>query len=144
MTHVLDASVAVKWVVPEPDADKARLLEGERLIAPAIWLAEAAAALARKQKDGELAASEALSGLASLSRAPIVVSDHPGDLMAAMEIAGRLRHPLYDCLYLAVARREGVKLITADARFVRAARRVPDLADGVVLLSDYADPGAAG
>jgi predicted nucleic acid-binding protein len=31
-----------------------------------------------------------------------------------------LDHPVYDCLYLALAHRIGATLVTADARFVNA------------------------
>jgi predicted nucleic acid-binding protein len=37
----------------------------------------------------------------------------------AAEIACTLEHPVYDCLYLACAEREGQVLITADLRFLR-------------------------
>jgi predicted nucleic acid-binding protein len=44
-------------------------------------------------------------------------------LAAASELALRLAHPLPDCLYLAVAERLGVVLITADRAFARRAAR---------------------
>lgn len=143
MTVVVDASVAVKWVVSEADSELAATLRDRLMLAPPLWLVECAAALARREKAGELS-SEGVDAALDLLRAfPVVGSEHSSDLPAALRLAARLRHPLYDCLYLAVARREGCKLITADAEFVRAVRRAPDLADGVVLLSDY-EPDAAG
>ena len=32
----------------------------------------------------------------------------------------RLGHPVYDCVYLALAHRLGATVVTADAQFVRA------------------------
>jgi predicted nucleic acid-binding protein len=40
----------------------------------------------------------------------------------AAELAEELDHPVYDCLYLAVAESEGDVLVTADAAFVRKTR----------------------
>jgi len=37
----------------------------------------------------------------------------------ADELSAELDHPIYDCLYAAVARREDGKLLTADRRFAR-------------------------
>jgi predicted nucleic acid-binding protein len=42
---IVDASVAVKWVVYEDGSTEALDLLGRELAAPAIWLAEAANAL---------------------------------------------------------------------------------------------------
>ena len=63
---VVDASVAVKWVVDEEDADSAAwlLLNAGTLIAPAHWLAEATNALWTScTLRGELSREEALAGI---------------------------------------------------------------------------------
>jgi predicted nucleic acid-binding protein len=44
-----------------------------------------------------------------------------------LEIAAKLNHPVYDCFYLALARREGAPLITADKRLAAAAQALPDV-----------------
>lgn len=54
----------------------------------------------------------------------------------AFDLALDLRHPIYDCLYLALALDRGVRMVTADQGFVRAIRARTDLADRVVLLSE--------
>ena len=56
MSIVIDASVAVKWVLDEPRSDAALALRNEQLAAPALWLAEAANALWRHVRVGELTA----------------------------------------------------------------------------------------
>jgi predicted nucleic acid-binding protein len=43
---------------------------------------------------------------------------------AAVALAIRLKHPIYDCFYLALAERERCALITADARLVEAAKGI--------------------
>ena len=43
---------------------------------------------------------------------------------AAMALAIRLKHPIYDCFYLALAERERCALVTADARLIAAAKGI--------------------
>jgi predicted nucleic acid-binding protein len=40
-------------------------------------------------------------------------------LPRAMELARRIGHPVYDCVYLALAEREQATLVTADLQLVR-------------------------
>ena len=42
----------------------------------------------------------------------------------ALEMAIELRHPIYDCFYLALAQRQRCALVTADRRFLRVAKLV--------------------
>jgi predicted nucleic acid-binding protein len=44
-------------------------------------------------------------------------------LARAMEVARLLKHPVYDCVYLALAERERATVVTADARLLQQARR---------------------
>ena len=54
----------------------------------------------------------------------------------ALKIAIELRHPIYDCVYLAAGRHLGVPLITADAAFVAKLAGTPD-AQNVILLAGW-------
>jgi predicted nucleic acid-binding protein len=56
---IVDASVAVKWVVFEAGSAQALELLGRELAAPVIWLAEAANALRTKCARGEISEDEA-------------------------------------------------------------------------------------
>ena len=59
------------------------------------------------------------------------------DLVAdALHLAFLLTHPIYDCLYLALAVETGTPVVTADRRFVDAVRRHPALADKIVPLEE--------
>jgi predicted nucleic acid-binding protein len=58
------------------------------------------------------------------------------DLLAAASLALELGHPIYDCLYLAMAIRENALVITADRRFRDAVDRSAARAGLVRLLSD--------
>ena len=63
MSVVVDASVALKWVLDEPGKDPAYALLDLDLIAPSLWLLEAANALWRITKRGEITSREALERL---------------------------------------------------------------------------------
>ncbi|TCS07498.1 type II toxin-antitoxin system VapC family toxin [Caulobacter sp. BK020] len=136
MTLVVDASVALKWVLAEPGQAAADALLDEDLIAPSLWLLEAANALWRRSLSGELSAGEADERLSELFNAPVTSVPIEDDLSAAAALAWRLGHPVYDCLYLALAVREHSQVVTADRRFWAAVQAVPELVDKVRLLGD--------
>jgi predicted nucleic acid-binding protein len=117
---VIDASVAVKWVLAEKGASAAFSLQSERLTAPALWLLEAASALWSTAARGQISRKEAEERLSLLREAPVettAIEDHLG---AALRIANQLHHPIYDCVYLAAALRVDSYVVTADRRFIRA------------------------
>jgi predicted nucleic acid-binding protein len=134
VTLVVDASVALKWVLAEPGQDAADALLDEDLIAPSLWLLEAANALWRRNLRGELSAGEAEERLSELFNAPVTSIPIEDDLSMAAALARRLGHPVYDCLYLALAVREQTQVVTADRRFWAIAQAEPDLAGRVRLL----------
>jgi predicted nucleic acid-binding protein len=137
MTIIVDASVAVKWVCEERASDQAAgLLRRDDLAAPALWLAEAANALWRKAESGELSPAQAEDRVAELANAPVAVLPIEADLLQAIAIAIELHHPVYDCLYLAAAVREGGSVVTADARFSRVAGSHPSFAGRVRTLEE--------
>jgi len=133
MKVIVDASVALKWVLSEPGTEAALSLRTQELIAPALWLAEATNALWRGVSLGELALAEAAEFLDELIKAPVASLPMEPHLQAALALAVELRHPVYDCIYLAVALHLDTHVVTADRCFATAAGR-PDLADRVRLL----------
>lgn len=135
MTIVVDASVCVKWVLAEQDSDAAEALLEQELVAPALWIVEAANVLWKRARRGELTADEVNERLGELAQAPITTLSIEDDILAAGELACRLDHPVYDCLYLATAIREGCHVVTADRKFVSAVAGDPALQGCVRLLS---------
>jgi predicted nucleic acid-binding protein len=117
---VVDASVALKWVLAEPDSEAAAALRNEELIAPALWLAEAANALWRRAQRGEITAGEAVGWLAELQSAPVAALPIEPHLNRALEIGNEIGHPINDCLYLTVALQHRTRVVTADPRFASA------------------------
>ncbi len=135
---IIDASVAVKWVVDEPDGDKAETLLGERLAAPALWLAEAASALWSKCRRQDISEDEVRRACVTLGQAPVLQIALDLLLPAAIDYALTLQHPAYDCFYLAAAHLHDTHMVTADARFARRVASQPDHAFRVRLLADLA------
>ncbi len=133
MSVVIDASVALKWVFDEPGTQAALALREEPLIAPEIWLAEAANALWRHSRLGEISAEEALARMEELTQAPVAAIAIEPFVADALRLATEILHPVYDCLYLALAIRHDTYLITDDRRFAVAAAR-PELAGRLRLL----------
>ena len=106
-TLVVDASVAMKWLVLEEMSDVAKELSGApaRLVASRLILTEVANALARRTIFGTLTKQEAVHHFKSLRQylpELIAVDDLIGP---ALENACKLRHPIYDLIYLETARR---------------------------------------
>jgi predicted nucleic acid-binding protein len=130
---VVDASVIVKWFIPEVGAvaAKALLAAGDELIAPELARVEVASALIRRGLSQELTGADVESTLRAWFRAvsegQIFLLPNSEDIEAGVALALELRHPLPDCLYLAVAERLGVALITADRAFARRATRRSNL-----------------
>lgn len=128
-TAVLDASVAVRWVVPERGSNEAAELLARPIswLAPRLMLTEAAAALRRKVAGRELSAAVAIQALGALVEAvadgTVRVTDDEEFVSSALALAVTLGHKVPDCLYLAVAEREGCELATADQRLEQLARQ---------------------
>lgn len=120
MTIVVDASIALKWVLQETGSEAAEKLLENDLAAPSLWLLEAGNALWRRTAREELTPAEAAERLAVLTKAPVASVPLEQDLPEAMRLGLQLNHPVYDCLYLALAKRLGTYVVTADTRFGRA------------------------
>ncbi len=136
MTVVVDASVALKWVLDEPGSDDAMALRQEDLAAPAFFLVECANALWTWVARGNIDAEDALTRFSELSEAPVALSPPEADIHAALRLATELKHPVYDCMYLACALRLNAQVVTDDRRFMAAVARRPDLKDRVRKLGD--------
>ena len=134
MRIVVDASVALKWVLNEPGSEAAVALRDDELIAPALWLAEAANALWRRTRLGDISAEEAMERLSELLKAPVASFPIEPYLERALGLAMEIGHPSYDCVYLALALHHDTHVTTADRSFVSAARR-PSIEGRVRLLS---------
>jgi len=121
VSWVVDASIAVKWVIPEVLSDKAdRVRDHEDdVLAPDLLLVEVANALWRKTAAKEISPREADAALDLVRRSGIDLRPTGPLLPRAMDVARRLDHPVYHCVYLALAEREHATFVTADSRLLR-------------------------
>lgn len=145
--YVVDASVAVKWIVAEPlSGESATLLDsGVTLLAPDLLFAEATSALAAKHRHGEMDAEQLAEAVDLLRKAPVATPLSMRRLAASSaRLARDLRHPVHDCFYLALAIHEDHPVVTADTRFYDKLRRHPYLADRVVHVAEVAGGEPAG
>jgi predicted nucleic acid-binding protein len=123
---IVDASVAVKWILSEPGSERAYALLNRDLHAPGLMLLEVGNALRSRQARGLLPADEVESGWQIVMEAPVTLH-HPDRALTrrALQIALHLAHPIYDCLYLALAEALGLAMVTDDRRLIAAHARAP-------------------
>ncbi len=128
---VIDASVAVKWYIPEPYSEQTvyylELLKAgqAKLLAPELIIAELGNVLWKKEVSGELARSEVqLIGETLASSFPAELTDARLLLPAALELAIGLKMTLCDSLYLALAIVKRATLVTADKKLAKLAGAV--------------------
>jgi predicted nucleic acid-binding protein len=125
MILVIDANVGLKWFIEESRSSAARrILDKEAsFIAPDIFIPEICNVVWKKVRNQEITAEQ---GEAIVSNVPMVF-DHmvPSSELAnrAFALAVQFDHPVYDCLYLALAERESIRLITDDAKLVNIAKK---------------------
>src|SRR5436305_3870067 len=117
---VIDASIAIKWVVQEEGSEAALALRTRaELIAPDLMIVECANILWKKVERNEVSKSEALIAARLLQRANVDILSTRNLLEPATRLAIELEHPAYDCIYLALAIEMDCRFGTADKAFVR-------------------------
>ena len=122
---VVDASIAIKWVLEEPDSDRADTLlaewinKGKLILAPDLLAYEITNALYRKVRKGEITLERAKEALKEISLTEIEF-DFSSDFALSTRAIGLANHfslpATYDSHYLALAERESCELWTADER----------------------------
>jgi predicted nucleic acid-binding protein len=130
---VVDASVVVRWIVPEKGASEALALLARSIdwIAPRLMLSEVAGALRRKVTAGELSEGLAAQGLdfvlGVVARGVLRLHRDETVIRSALALSIAHHHKVADCLYLALAEDTGAGLATADLRLseIAGARQVP-------------------
>lgn len=128
MVAVFDASVLVKLFLSESGSAWAEhAVHRHRIVnAPDLAHLEVASAITRASRNGTITSDDARRQLAAWRRFAALgnVRFTPiSELQPrAEEWSLDLRHPLADCVYLALAEATNVPLITADAPFADKAR----------------------
>ena len=135
---VVDASVAIKWLVPfrqdEANIDKALALFEQiarfdvTMIQPPHFIAEVMAVITRLEPDyaGDI--------FVAVNDLEMAINEHPETYQTAIRLSVELNHHLFDTLYHAVAlHASDITLITADETYYRKAQSYGQ----ILLLKDY-------
>jgi predicted nucleic acid-binding protein len=119
---VVDASVAIKWVVSEIYSEAAARLLGEdmELWVPDLIWSELGSIVWKKWRRGELEEELAPVLLQTLRRIPFQVESSKELQEGAWQVARDFDRSFYDSLYLALAVRKGCPMVTADRRLYNA------------------------
>lgn len=137
--------MAAKWFLPEEQEDLARriLVQAEVLLAPDFLRVELANVLWKSTVRGGLDSDQALRIMEGLDDHPVALQATEPLVPRALRLAVELAHPVYDCVYLALAEREDCRVVTADRRLHQRVQS-SDLAGRTVQLehaaAEFPDP----
>lgn len=121
---VVDASVATKWYFQEANSDKALEIQswGVFLAAPDLFVVEMANVLWKLVGRRHTTPEKAAGALCDVQE-QVHLFRHLRNVQRALEIAHFLNHPVYDCLYIALAEQLNARFVTADERLVRTLKK---------------------
>lgn len=116
---VIDASIAVKWLLPELHSGYARAIatRDAELLAPELIWAEVGNAVLKRVRSNDLSPIEAADLLRDFRDFSVTTFPLDRLLDGAFSMARDHRASLYDCLYLSLAVALGERLVTADHQF---------------------------
>ncbi|MEO7716994.1 MAG: type II toxin-antitoxin system VapC family toxin [Capsulimonas sp.] len=114
---VVDASVAVKWFLPEiHSSHAAHLLDGRPLLVPDLIYAEIGNIFWKRVRNGDITEAQSQMLLTTFLAMPLSVFPIAELTPAAVAIANQTGRSVYDSIYLALAIRESAPMVTADLR----------------------------
>jgi predicted nucleic acid-binding protein len=131
---IVDASVAMKWFLPEAGSREAIALQSgpHNLAAPLLIRMEVAGAICRATRGNDPRLNEAEADrlfsrwFSVVEQRILEIVPDESLLKEACCLAVSLGHPLADCLYLELANRWNIPLVTADRVFhERVVERFP-------------------
>ena len=116
--YVVDASVGIKWFLPEIHSEAASRLPllNASLHVPAFFHLELGNVLSKKTRRNELNPEEGEAILKELQRVPLQKHSNERLMKPAFTLAIQTRRSLYDCLYLALAEAIDGQVVTADRK----------------------------
>ncbi len=136
---VVDASVVLKWFVPEIHSEAARrlLAAAHQYLAPDLLFPEVGNAIWKKVRRGELTAEEGQRLAADISTIAVETVSTRGLMIDAHALAITTGLTVYDAMYLALAVRLKTELITADDKLGRIVAAHPMTAAHVRLVQTF-------
>lgn len=131
MNVCVDASLVVKWLVPEEGSDQALKLykkwfqEGVGFTAPALLEYEIGSVLRQKIVRGLLQSEDLFPIFDFYGRLNILMIHVVNLMPPAIAAAASLNQAtIYDTSYLLTARQQNIDFVTADERFYKAAHGI--------------------
>ena len=136
---VVDASVVLKWFVPEIHSDAARrlLAATHQFLSPDLLFPEVGNVIWKKVRRGELTAEEGQRLAADISSVAVETISTRGLMIDAHALAVTTGLTVYDAMYLALAIRLKTDLVTADDRLSRTVAAHPMAATHVRLVQTF-------
>ncbi len=121
---VVDASVAIKWVVPEIHFEAARRLLGRNyeLLVPDFFFSEVANVFWKRVIRGEDSMDDAKVALEAIKAQPLHIYSSFNLMLNAFDMAANTQRAVYDCVYLTLAVNCQCQMVTADEKFFNARR----------------------
>jgi predicted nucleic acid-binding protein len=138
---VVDASLVVKWFVPEIHAEAARhWLDGRHdFVAPDLLFPELGNVLWKKVQRGELNAHVARRLVGDVLGVAVETVPTRSLLEDALPVAISAGVTAYDAMYLTLAIRLDTQVVTGDGKFVSKVARHAVLAPYIRSLNDLPD-----
>ncbi len=139
INYVLDASVIIKWFIPEMYWERAVLLQNypdSSLHAPDFAQLECTSILSKKVRRKELKLIEANQIQELLLQMPVQMYPWQDLLLEAGQLAHETYRSVYDCLYLVLAKQLKGKMVTADKKLYLALKDSERWSDFLLWIED--------
>lgn len=124
---IIDASFAIKWLIPEEGTDKAlAVLDNlKRFLVPDLFLIESDSIVTKKVRRRELDVSDAAKLQHKIRQFPYVIIPYGDISKFSLELSCTMAISHYDACYLAVAIEYEAVLYTADVRMANGLKNTP-------------------
>jgi predicted nucleic acid-binding protein len=136
---VVDASVVIKWFIPESHSTAARRLLQlpHELVAPDLLFAETANTIWKKVRRRELSVADGRQLVADLGQINVETVSCRAVAEDAYALANVTGQTVYDSMYVALALRLNTRTITADERLEAALKKMPAVSDHIQLIQAF-------
>lgn len=127
MKYVVDASVSVKWYVPEIyEQEAVSLLRGKNQFhVPELIFPEFGNIIWKKVRRGDITKAEGEKIITEFSKRKLVIHSHKKIIIPAYIGAESSGQTVYDWTYLALAVSLSCEMVTADEKFYKALEKTP-------------------
>ncbi|HAK89729.1 MAG: hypothetical protein A2077_04935 [Nitrospirae bacterium GWC2_46_6] len=124
---VVDASVAIKWYVPEVySKESIKLLSPAfELYVPDLLFSEIGNILWKHRMKGELSREKSQTIIAAISTVLFSVATSHSLMLNALNIACKYHRTFYDSVYIALAEKQNCRFVTADLKLYNALKNGP-------------------